>query len=120
MFHGRCCHPYRNLDETKKCPNCLLLVLNIVAYILAGQSQVSLIERSLGIFESLICMQSLVLSDERVGQLCVVLSSPEAVMPVRSQLVAVARALWSNCPHHGARIVAMILNNPSLLQEWSV
>ena len=41
-------------------------------------------------------------------------------MAVRSQLVAVARSLWSNSPHHGARIVAMILNNPSLLQEWSV
>ena len=59
-------------------------------------------------------------ADERAGQLCVVLSSPAAVMAVRSQLVTIARKIWSNSPHHGARIVAMALNNPSLYQEWSV
>ena len=49
-----------------------------------------------------------------------VLSNPETVIPVRSQLVKIGRSMWSNCPYHGARIVATALNNPSLYQEWSV
>ena len=56
--------------------------------------------------------------DERAGQLCVVLSSPEAVPAVLSNMVKICRGLWSSSPHHGARIVATALNNPSLYQEW--
>ena len=57
-------------------------------------------------------------SDERVGQLCCVLSSPEVCSAVLSQLKFIGRRLWSNCPHHGARIFATALNNPTLYQEW--
>ena len=56
--------------------------------------------------------------DERVGQLCCVLSDFETVAVVRSQLKMFGRRMWSNCPNHGARIVATALNNPSLYQEW--
>lgn len=58
------------------------------------------------------------LYNERAGQLCVVLSSPEAVPAVLSNMVKICRGLWSSSPHHGARIVATALNNPSLYQEW--
>lgn len=56
--------------------------------------------------------------DERVGQLCCVLASPEVVDAVRSQLKVLSRRLWSNPPNHGARIVATALCNPTLFQEW--
>lgn len=59
-------------------------------------------------------------SDERVGLLISVLKSPEMVTVVRSQLKALCRCLWSNPPNHGCRIVATVLGNPSLYQEWSV
>lgn len=58
------------------------------------------------------------LYNERVGQLCCVLSSPEVSSAVLSQLKFIGRRVWSNCPHHGARIVATALNNPTLYQEW--
>ena len=56
--------------------------------------------------------------DERVGQLCCVLKSPEVATNVKSQLVPILRRIYSNPPNHGARIVATALNNPSLYQEW--
>lgn len=56
--------------------------------------------------------------DERVGQLCCVLATPEMAGTVLTQLKVIARRLWSNPPHHGARIVATALNNPTLYQEW--
>jgi aspartate aminotransferase len=58
------------------------------------------------------------LYNERVGQLCCVLSNAETAGVVLSQLKIVARRMWSNPPHHGARIVATALNNPTLHQEW--
>ena len=58
--------------------------------------------------------------DERVGQLCCILSSTEVADTVRSQLKLLVRRLWSNPPNHGARIVATALCNPTLYQEWCV
>ena len=58
--------------------------------------------------------------DERVGQLCCIVNTSEAATAVRSQLLQFCRALWSNPPNHGARIVTIALNNPSLKQEWYV
>ncbi|XP_019860150.1 PREDICTED: aspartate aminotransferase, cytoplasmic-like [Amphimedon queenslandica] len=69
-------------------------------------------ERSL--FPCTICF----ILDERVGQLCCVLTSPEMAGIVLTQLKVIARRLWSNPPHHGARIVATALNNSTLYQEW--
>ncbi len=57
-------------------------------------------------------------ADERTGQLCCVLKTPEVATIVKSQLVVICRRMWSNPPNHGARIVATALNNPSLKQEW--
>ena len=61
---------------------------------------------------------SFLFPDERVGQLCCVVNSSEVATVVLSHLKALGRTMWSNCPHHGARIVATALNNPTLYQEW--
>lgn len=58
------------------------------------------------------------LYNERVGQLCVVLSNVSYVSPVLSQLELLSRRMWSNPPNHGVRIVTIALNNPSLYQDW--
>ena len=58
------------------------------------------------------------LYNERVGQLCLVLSSVSCVAPVLSQLEVLSRRMWSNPPNHGVRIVTIALNNPSLYQDW--
>jgi len=56
--------------------------------------------------------------DERAGLLIAVVKSPEVVTVLRSQLKVQCRRMWSNPPNHGCRIVATVLGNPSLYQEW--
>ena len=56
--------------------------------------------------------------DERAGILVAVTGSPDEAAAVKSQLKRITRALVSNPPNHGARIVATVLNNPALYQEW--
>lgn len=55
---------------------------------------------------------------ERVGALHVVLSNPDATENVKSQLKLIARAMYSNPPSYGARIVSIILSKPELYQMW--
>nr|ANP21960.1 aromatic aminotransferase 1 [Mastigamoeba balamuthi] len=55
---------------------------------------------------------------ERVGVLHVICTSPKASAAVLSQLKALARAMYSNPPAHGARIAARVLGTPELLAEW--
>jgi aspartate aminotransferase len=55
---------------------------------------------------------------ERIGALSVVTSTSQAVEPIRSQLKVIIRPMYSNPPAHGAHIVAKILNDPHLFQEW--
>ena len=57
-------------------------------------------------------------ADERCGNLCVVSTDNDTVERIRSQLKAIIRPMWSNPPNHGARIVATILNNAPLCNEW--
>lgn len=57
-------------------------------------------------------------ADERVGNLCVVVRDKATIEPVKSQLSILVRANWSNPPAHGARIVAMILNDPEMRKQW--
>jgi aspartate aminotransferase len=58
------------------------------------------------------------LYNERVGNLLFIVNEAEHLPKVRSQLVTIVRETWSNPPSHGARIVATILNNPQLYNEW--
>ena len=55
---------------------------------------------------------------ERIGCLHFVFTSPEPVLAVGSQLRAISRTLYSTCPAYGARIVAAILSDPVLTQQW--
>jgi len=55
---------------------------------------------------------------ERVGALHVVATTPEEATRVKSQLSVLERSEISNPPAHGARLVALILNNPDLFEEW--
>jgi len=57
---------------------------------------------------------------ERVGALHVVAPNEETSDRVKSQLSVLARSEISNPPAHGARIVALILNNPELFEQWKV
>ena len=57
---------------------------------------------------------------ERIGCLSAVCKSPEIAVKVKSQLSRITRAMISNAPTFGARIVSLILNNPQLYQEWIV
>lgn len=58
------------------------------------------------------------LYNERAGNLTVVLRQSEVCEMVRGQMKWIARTTWSNCPAHGARIVATVLNNPALYADW--
>lgn len=57
--------------------------------------------------------------NERCGNLIVVCNTSQEQMHVFSQLKAIIRPMYSNPPNHGARIVASILNNPALCEEWN-
>ncbi|PSC72490.1 aspartate cytoplasmic [Micractinium conductrix] len=56
---------------------------------------------------------------ERVGALTVI-SSDAAAKKVESQLMATARAMYSNPPKFGALLVTIILSDPELLAQWKV
>ncbi|KAI0006071.1 aspartate aminotransferase [Russula compacta] len=55
---------------------------------------------------------------ERVGALHLIAPNKEAANRVRSQLSVLQRSEISNPPSYGARVVALILSNPELLEEW--
>jgi aspartate/tyrosine/aromatic aminotransferase len=45
-------------------------------------------------------------------------SDAEEAERISSQLKIIARAMYSNPPIHGARIVAAILDDPALTKQW--
>ena len=55
---------------------------------------------------------------ERVGVLSMVCSDKEEAARVLSQFKIVVRAMYSNPPIHGARIVAAVLGDPALEAQW--
>ncbi|XP_012531685.1 aspartate aminotransferase, cytoplasmic isoform X1 [Monomorium pharaonis] len=69
-----------------------------------------------------ICTQSFAknfgLYNERVGNLVFVLNDTKEVVQAKSQLTLIIRGMYSNPPNHGARIVATVLRNPELFEEW--
>lgn len=70
----------------------------------------------------LICTQSFAknfgLYNERVGNMVVVMSDTKELVEAKSQLTLLVRGMYSNPPNHGARIVATVLKNPELYEEW--
>ncbi|KAJ4450694.1 hypothetical protein ANN_02123 [Periplaneta americana] len=70
----------------------------------------------------LFCAQSFAktfgLYDERPGNLTVVLSNEDAVIATKSQFAVIVREMYATPPSHGVRIVATVLNNPVLFEDW--
>jgi aspartate aminotransferase len=58
------------------------------------------------------------LYNERAGNLTFVVNDTKTIIPVKSQISLIVRANWSTPPAHGARIVAMVLIDPELRQQW--
>lgn len=72
-------------------------------------------------FETLCCQsfaKNFGLYNQRVGNLAIVVKDSASVEPIRSQLALLVRKYYSNPPAAGARIVAKILNDPTLFSEW--
>ncbi|XP_046667734.1 aspartate aminotransferase, cytoplasmic [Homalodisca vitripennis] len=70
----------------------------------------------------LLCCQSFAknfgLYNERIGNLTFVVHDQKVVAPMKSQVTLIVRGMYSNPPSHGARIVAGVLNDPELFEEW--
>jgi aspartate/tyrosine/aromatic aminotransferase len=64
------------------------------------------------------CAKNFSLYCQRVGALFVVSENEGVKYRVASQLKRIIRAVYSNPPAHGARIVAHLLKDPSLKKEW--
>lgn len=62
--------------------------------------------------------KNLGLYGERVGAINIVTADAETAGRVLSQLKRLARAIWSNPPTHGARIVSEVVNDAALFEEW--
>lgn len=55
---------------------------------------------------------------ERVGALHIVSASTDAAKRIKSQVALLQRAEISSPPAWGARVMATILNNPAMFDEW--
>lgn len=74
--------------------------------------------RGMELFVSQSYSKNLGLYAERIGATNVVTSSPEVATCIKSQLKRLARPMYSNPPVHGARIVANVVGDPALFDEW--
>merc|ERR550514_19545 len=75
-------------------------------------------EAGLEIIVSQSYSKNLGLYGERVGALNAVVSDPAEVPKVLSQWKRLARAVYSNPPTHGARIVTEVVSDPALFAQW--
>ncbi|XP_054167410.1 aspartate aminotransferase, cytoplasmic-like [Oppia nitens] len=70
----------------------------------------------------ILCAQSFAknfgLYNERIGNLTVVLKNTTPIVNSKAQITLLIRGNYSNPPVHGSRIVAKVLNDPQLYQEW--
>ncbi|XP_023535444.1 aspartate aminotransferase, cytoplasmic [Cucurbita pepo subsp. pepo] len=64
--------------------------------------------------------KNLGLYGERVGALSIVCKNADVASRVESQLKLVIRPMYSNPPIHGASIVATILKDRDLFNEWTI
>jgi len=64
------------------------------------------------------CSKNFGLYRERAGALSVLGSSAAQTYSAFTQMQSVARGMWSMPPAHGAALVAEVLGNPSLCQQW--
>lgn len=64
------------------------------------------------------CAKNFSLYCQRVGALFVVDENAAVKLRVGSQIKKIIRSLYSNPPAHGARIVAALLQDPAMKEEW--
>uniref|UniRef100_A0A061RCX4 Aspartate aminotransferase n=1 Tax=Tetraselmis sp. GSL018 TaxID=582737 RepID=A0A061RCX4_9CHLO len=76
------------------------------------------VEKGVECFVSQSYSKNLGLYAERVGAINVILNDADSVKRVASQMKRIARAIYSNPPVHGARIVAECVNDPEMLKLW--
>ncbi|XP_033222937.1 aspartate aminotransferase, cytoplasmic-like isoform X2 [Belonocnema kinseyi] len=71
-----------------------------------------------------ICTQSFAnnfgLYYEQVGNMVIVLNNTKEILNVKSQISMIIRGMYGSPPKHGARVVATILQDPYLFEEWKV
>lgn len=70
------------------------------------------------LFVSISCSKNFGLYRERIGMLMVIAETPNAAEAAGSQLINLARGIWSMPPAHGAAIVATILESDELTDKW--
>jgi len=78
------------------------------------------IARGIELFASQSYAKNLGLYGERVGALNIVSRDAATAEAVKSQLKVIIRPMYSNPPLHGAQIVAKILSDKALYNEWLV
>lgn len=64
------------------------------------------------------CSKNFSLYNERVGALFVVTQTPAVKYRIESQVRQLIRAMYSNPPATGERIVTEVLQDPKLFQDW--
>ncbi|WDS35191.1 amino acid aminotransferase [Pseudoxanthomonas sp.] len=62
--------------------------------------------------------KSFSLYGERVGALTIVAATAEQTKAVQSHVKRIIRTIYSSPSHHGAALVAGVLNNPELRADW--
>jgi len=76
------------------------------------------VERGFELFVTQSYAKNIGLYGERIGAFNIVLNSTKNVEAVRSQVKVIIRAMYSSPPAWGARIVATVLGNTELFNEW--
>lgn len=77
-----------------------------------------LVERGIEFATAQSYSKNLGLYAERVGAMSFVLADSDAAQRVLSQLKRLARAIYSNPPVHGARIVSEVVGSEEMFGEW--
>eukprot|EP00245_Coleochaete_scutata_P001620 TRINITY_DN11_c0_g1_i1.p1 TRINITY_DN11_c0_g1~~TRINITY_DN11_c0_g1_i1.p1 ORF type:complete len:489 (+),score=93.14 TRINITY_DN11_c0_g1_i1:132-1598(+) len=77
------------------------------------------VQRGMEMFVAQSYSKNLGLYAERIGAINVITSAPDVATRVKSQLKRLARPIWSNPPVHGARIVADVVGDAALFEEWN-
>merc|ERR1712223_2376174 len=76
------------------------------------------VERGFELYCSQSFSKNFGLYNERAGNLTVVVKDKSVMTNFQAQITLIVRAMYSNPPSHGVRIVSTVLEDPALYQEW--
>ncbi|TRY61538.1 hypothetical protein TCAL_04172 [Tigriopus californicus] len=76
------------------------------------------VERGFEMFCSQSFSKNFGLYNERAGNLTVVVKDKSLIENMKSQITLIVRAMYSNPPAHGGRIVDLVLKDEQLFKEW--